>query len=377
MINISSSITGFGYKRIIKPILFKYKPDKVHDLMVSRAYKLSRHRRLLKLANKSLAYKSPRLVQTYHGVTFPNVVGLTAGLDKNAEMPAVCEAVGFGMIEVGTMTIKSCDGNPKPWFYRLKKTKSLAVYAGLANQGIEKNLTRLHTYDKKLWDRIVLNISVGKTNIPENADDSLGIKDYVAGVKRVLEDGIAEMITINISCPNTFGGEPFTDEVRLKKLMDEVAKLKPKAPFSVKLPIDKPWDDFSKLLEVLKNYEFVKFVTIGNLAKDRSKIDFKDILPDGLKGNFSGKPTWELSNNLIKHTYSEYKDRFTIIGVGSVFSPEDALTKITYGASLVQLATGLIFEGPQLIGQINKHIDKTLKKQSVTLSELIGSKAYK
>ncbi len=374
MITIASHTTGFLYKRIAKPIMFRMKPDYVHDHMVAFSFRMSKLPWLLAPIRGLLRYDSPLLAQTIHGITFPNVVGLTAGLDKNAQMPAMSEAMGFGMIEVGTMTIDPCDGNPRPWFYRLKKTKSLVVYAGLANKGIEDNLKRIHGYGN-LWQKLVLNVSVGKTNNKKNADDAKGIDDNVRGVKRVLDEGIAQMITINISCPNTYGGEPFTDAKRLKRLMDEVAKLSPDIPIAIKLPIDKPWEEFKTLLDVLKQYKFVKFLTIGNLAKDRSKIAFKDPLPDGLKGNFSGKPTWDLSNNLIRQTYLQYGKRFTIIGVGSIFTPEDALTKITLGASLVELATGLIFEGPQLIGQINKRIDQELKDKQVTLQSLIGSAA--
>jgi dihydroorotate dehydrogenase (fumarate) len=322
-----------------------------------------------------LGYESPRLTQTLHGITFHNVVGLTAGLDKNAEMPAVCGAVGFGMVEVGTMTIQPSSGNPRPWFYRLKKTKSLAVYAGLANHGIEENLSRLGQYKPDLWKQLVLNISIGKTNCPDNADDRRGIADNVQGIERVLHEVIAQMITINISCPNTFGGEPFTDPKRLKLLMGAVSKLRPAIPFSVKLPIDKPWEEFEQLLKVLSQYPFVKFVTIGNLAKDKDKIDFKDVVPPDLKGKFSGKPTWELSNNLIARTYEHYGQRFTIIGVGGVFSPHDAYHKIELGASLLELATGMVFEGPQLIGQINRYIDNRLTSNGQTLQQLIGSKA--
>lgn len=375
MIYPVSVAVGFVYKKIIKPVLFRFKPDTVHDRMVASSFWLSRRHMLLKFIHLLLSYDSPRLRQKLHGITFPNVVGLTAGLDKNAEMPAVCAAVGFGMVEVGTMTIQPCDGNPRPWFHRLKKTKSLAVYAGLANHGIEANLKRLHTYDPKLWKRLVLNVSVGKTNCPENADDRLGIADNVRGVQRVLSEGLAQMVTVNISCPNTFGGEPFTDPKRLNMLMKEIAKLQPNVPFSVKLPIDKPWNEFEQLLKILRAYPFVKFVTIGNLAKDKDKIAFKDELPAGLKGKFSGKPTWELSNNLIARTYEHYGHRFTIIGVGGVFSPQDAYYKIELGASLVELATGMIFEGPQLIGQINRYIDNKLTSNGQTLQQLIGSKA--
>lgn len=341
--------------------------------MVSAAWWHARHPILMPLTRAMLKYDSPRLQQTLHGITFPNVVGLSAGLDKNAQMPVVSEAVGFSMIEVGTMTIEPSEGNPHPWFYRLKNTKSVVVHAGLANQGIEQNLRRIQSYKPKIWKHLVLNVSVGKTNTPQTASDEASIADYIAGVERVLNERVVQMITINISCPNTYGGEPFTDAPRLAKLMDSVAALQPIVPFAIKMPIDKTWPEFKELLDVLQHYTFVKFVTVGNLAKDRTNINFKDPLPADIKGNFSGKPTWELSNNLIRQTYTHYGDRFTIIGVGGIFTPEDAYAKITLGASLVQVATGLIFEGPQLVGQINKYIDQQLINTGKIMQEVIGS----
>lgn len=372
MVSPASSLIGVVYKKILKPQLFKRPPDEVHDRMVTAAWWHARHPFIMPLVRVLLSYRSPRLQQVLHGITFNNVVGLSAGLDKNAQMPVVCEAVGFGMIEVGTMTAEPCSGNPRPWFQRLKNTQSIAVHAGLANQGVTKNLQRLGTYKPRLWQNLVLNVSVGKTNNQTTATDEEAIADYCIGINRVLDAQLAKMITINISCPNTYGGEPFTDASRLAQLLNAVAALQPTIPVAIKMPIDKSWEEFKSLLDVLERYDFIKFVTIGNLAKNRSAINFKDPVTDSLKGNFSGKPTWELSNELIRQTYRHFHDRFTIIGVGGIFTPAEAYTKITLGASLVQIATGLVFEGPQLAGQINQYIDRQLAKNNKSLQDIIG-----
>jgi len=138
------------------------------------------------------------------------------------------------------------------------------------------------------------------------------------------------------------------------------------------MPSDLDWPQFNKLLQEIIKHR-IAGVTISNLAKDRSKLKLKDELPATVKGNLSGKPTWEISNHLIKETFLNYGDKLTIIGVGGVFSPEDAYTKIKLGASLVELITGMIFGGPQLIGQINLGIVKLLKKDGYRhISEAIG-----
>jgi dihydroorotate dehydrogenase (fumarate) len=138
------------------------------------------------------------------------------------------------------------------------------------------------------------------------------------------------------------------------------------------MPISLEWDTFKKLLAVANEHQ-VAGITIGNLAKDRSRIKVLDPLPENIEGGLSGKPTWELSNNLIQKTYQTYHERFIIIGVGGIFSAEDAYMKIKLGASLVELITGMIFEGPQLIGQINQGLVRLLEKDGYkTIREAIG-----
>lgn len=141
------------------------------------------------------------------------------------------------------------------------------------------------------------------------------------------------------------------------------------------MPSHLKWEYFGELLDVADKHN-VMGVTIGNLAKDRAQANLMDPLPDAIKGNLSGKPTWELSNNLIRQTYKNYGKRFVIIGVGGIFCAEDAYTKIKMGATLVELISGLIFEGPQLIGQINKDLVSLLEKDGYnSITEAIGAEA--
>lgn len=156
---------------------------------------------------------------------------------------------------------------------------------------------------------------------------------------------------LNISCPNSFGGEDYTNPNRFQKLIEAVANAHIGQPLWVKLPVDKPWEELRTLITLAIKHG-VSGVIIANLTKQRDRLTEKESIKD-LSGGISGKPTYDLSNALIGNAYQEFGDKVTIIGVGGIFSAEDAYEKIKQGASLVQLITGMIYEGPQLIGQIN------------------------
>jgi dihydroorotate dehydrogenase (fumarate) len=368
-----SAATGAIYRIAVKPVLFRQKPDDVHNRMIKGASYLQRSRLADGLLSANWSYRNPMLTQTLHGITFENPVGLSAGFDKNFQLLPMLKAIGFGFMEGGSLTFRACDGNPRPWFYRLPKTKSLVVHAGLANEGVEAITVRLQAYPANTFEHFPLNISVAKTNSPEACDEKNAIQDYIGSLKKIKKSGVGNMITLNISCPNTFGGEPFTTPARLEHLLAEVDKLRLDQPIFVKMPVNLEWREFSQLLRVIVKHA-VTGVTISNLTKDRRRAHLKDILPDDVQGGLSGKPTFELSNELIAKTYRHYGDRLTIIGVGGIFSAEDAYTKIKLGASLVELITGMIFEGPQLIGQINRGLVKLLHQDGFTsISEAIGS----
>lgn len=322
------------------------------------------------LARAVFVRRRPSLRQTLHGIPFAAPVGVAAGFDKNGDTVPVIASLGFGFMTVGSVTAATCEGNPRPWFYRLPKTKSLVVHVGLANQGSAPIIERLEGYGAAVAQSFPVVLSVAKTNSPQTVSDSDAIADYVTSVRRANESPAISMIEINISCPNTYGGEPFTTPDRLEQLLAAIDAVNAKQPIIIKMPLSLPWAEFDALLKVIVRHN-VAGVTIANLLKSRENI--KDELPEGVPGGLSGKPTQTIGNELIRKTYQRYGNQLTIIGVGGIFSAEDAYEKIRLGASVVELITGMIFQGPQIAAEINARLPKLLEKDGfVTISDAIG-----
>jgi dihydroorotate dehydrogenase (fumarate) len=247
----------------------------------------------------------------------------------------------------------------------------------LANDGSRVIIKRLRKYNQHVIRQFPIVLSIAKTNSQNVVDVKDGIADYVTTLKRAKNEQSIKMIELNISCPNAYGGEPFTTPNRLDRLLTAVDKVGAKQPIYIKMPVDLSWDAFRALLDVIVKHRVVG-VTIANLAKDRAKIELKDNLPDNIKGNLSGMPTWQPSNDLIRQTYLNYGDKLTIIGVGGIFSAEDAYAKIRLGASLVEIITGMIFCGPQLAAEINLGLLQLLERDGYTsISQAIGADAAK
>ncbi len=321
-------------------------------------------------------HNTQRLEQIVDGISFSNPVGLAAGFDKNIELLPTIQSVGFGFMTGGSVSLKPCNGNPRPWFYRLPKSKSLMVHVGLANHGVQRIRQRIDSYEAKWFTRFPLIVSVAKTNSPENCNDAEAIADYVGSLEVLRDETRISAYEINISCPNAYGGEPFTTPKRLDTLLAAIDTLELTKPVWIKMPINLAWRDFNALLQVITKH-MVTTVVIGNLNKNRLDPHIEDTIPKGTKGNLSGLPTQKLSDDLIAKTYQKYHGKLTIVGVGGIFSAADAYRKICLGASLVGLVSGLIFEGPQLIGQINQELVQLLQKDGFhNISEAIGSKNH-
>ena len=366
------SVTKHAYKRVIKPVLFKQHPDGVHKRLI-RAGKVTQKTPGVKHLPKLWAYESLMLEQDVLGIHFKNPVGLSAGFDKNIELAPTIKNVGFGFMTGGSITAEECAGNPKPWFHRLPHTKSLVVHAGLPNAGVATVERTIQNYAPTLFDTMPLAVSVAKTNSADTVDDETAIADYCHSLKVLEMQGRTTWYEINISCPNTYGGEPFTSPLRLERLLSAVDALHLSRPVMVKMPINKSWDEFRELLEVIVQHN-VQGVAIGNLLHERSSVDGRDALDSSIPGNLSGKPTRKVSTKLIRQTYAAYGDKLVIIGIGGIFSAHDAYVKIRAGASLVALITGMIFEGPQLIGEINAGLERYLKRDGfATLRDAIGA----
>ena len=273
---------------------------------------------------------------------------------------------------MGSITAQRYDGNTQPWYTRLPHTKSILVNSGLRSSGVEKIARRADQLSPATYDRIPINASVAKTNLPDVCTIAESIEDYCTSLRRLEKSPWPKLYTINISCPNTAGGEPFNQPANLEKLLEAIDKLQLQRPVFLKLPIDLTWIEAKALLDVASKSK-LSGITIGNLAKDRSSIDVRDTLTPEQRGNLSGRPCWHPSNELLARSFNTYSSRFTFIGVGGVFSAEDAYTKIRLGASLVELITGMIYQGPALIGSINHSLAELLERDGFrSVSDAIG-----
>lgn len=358
------------YKNLVKPVFFAIDPEKMHDGMTFLGSFLGKYGIGKALTGIFFDHEHKSLEQRILGIRFKSPIGLSAGFDKDAKLIEILPYLSFGYSQVGSVTLKPYGGNPKPRLYRLPNSKGLVVYYGLKNVGVEKIIKRLKNAD--IPKDFPYSISIAKTNSKKTNTDSAGIRDYYQCYRKIIKSGLGSFHTINISCPNTFGGEPFTTEVKLDKLLSKLRDVDSSKPLFVKMPINLAWKEFDSLLKVAIKHK-ISGVIIGNLNKDYSDKSIKDTITDELKGGISGKPTWELSNKLIAKTYQKYKDKFIIVGAGGVSSAEDAYEKIKLGASLVQLITGMIYEGPQVVAMINKGLVELLKKDGYSnISEAVG-----
>jgi dihydroorotate dehydrogenase len=274
---------------------------------------------------------------------------------------------------VGTITNLPYEGNPKPRLGRLPKSKSLMVNKGFKSTGAKKVSNAL----KSLEFEIPIGISIGRTNSKILKTQKQSVDDIVSAFKKFERANFSNSYyELNISCPNLIhgGNINFYSPANLEELLSAVDKLKIKKPIFVKMPIEKSDKEVLDMLTVISKHN-LQGVIFGNLQKDKSD---KSLYPEEVKkftaGNFSGKPTQKRSNELIKLSYKHYKDKLAIVGCGGIFSGEDAYKKIKLGASLVQLITGLIYEGPQLVAQINFELVDLLERDGYEhISQAVGA----
>lgn len=355
---------------LAKKIIFHFDSEKAHDFFTSFGETLGSHKMTKKSISKIFKFQHPSLKQNILGINFQNPIGLAAGFDYDARLTQILPDLGFGFETIGSITLKSYQGNPPPRLARLIKSKSLLVNKGLKNSSTSEIIKKLK--NKKF--EFPLGVSVAKTNCKSNSHDNEAIEDYSESFKLLKKSNLGNFYELNISCPNAFGGEDFTTPKKLSRLLKKIDSLKLKKPLFLKMPIDFSENETKNLCEIAEKHN-VQGLIFGNLTKNRknSKFDKKEIKNAG-KGNFSGMPTQKKSNQLIKFAYKKYKSRFIIIGCGGVFSAEDAYEKIKLGASLVQLITGLIYEGPSLISEINQGLVHLLKKDGFSnISEAVGA----
>ena len=368
---IFAAFFGFIYTRIVKKIFFLFDAEKVHVLLVTFGEKLGSNFLSHFFVKVLLKGEHRTLKQTIEGITFQTPIGLAAGFDYEARLTQTLAPWGFGFQTVGTITNKPYEGNPSPMLGRLPKSRSLMVNKGYKNDGARVTVKRL----QGLSFEIPVGVSIGKTNTKERMTQAQSIADIVSAFT-VFETSKVKhsYYELNISCPNLYGNVTFYPPEKLHQLLTSVDRLKLSRPVFIKMPIDKSDQEVRGMLAVILKHN-IAGVIFGNLQKDRTHTSFnQDEIKQFPVGNFSGKPTYDRSNELISLAYRVGKKKLTIIGCGGVFSGEDAYEKIKRGASVVQLITGMIFEGPQLISQINVYLEKQLIADGfTTISQAIGS----
>jgi dihydroorotate dehydrogenase len=342
------------YSSVLKPLFFLNDPESVHDWMMKVGIVLGRWRLGRFLTALAFGYRDEILRQSVLGITFINPIGLSAGFDKNAQLTDILPSVGFGFVEIGSVTGERCEGNPKPRLWRMPKSKGLVVYYGLKNDGCEAVALRLR--DKTF--SVPLGASVAMTNCADTMDVSRAIADF-AKAFRVMEPR-AHYMTVNISCPNTMGGQPFVKPSAFDSLFDELDQIPTSKPVFIKISPDMNDSELDGLLDVARRHR-IQGIICSNLTKKR---DNSAIVDDAVPvvGGMSGAVVKSLADDLLARIYKREGERFVLVGCGGVASAEDAYRKIRLGASLVQMITGMIFEGPQVIGEINRGLAELLRR---------------
>ena len=343
----------------LRSLIFKIDPEIAHTL----AIKSLKFNLISNIFDENK--RDPIFESILFGKTIDNPIGMAAGFDKNAEVYNPLFKLGFGFVEVGTITPLQQYGNPKPRVFRLVEDQALINRLGFNNLGSENVNSRI----KSNIPEGLLGINVGP-----NKDTKNRLNDYLIGL-RTFHD-IADYITINISSPNTENLRNFHDEVKFDELMSslekEKIKLKSKTPIVVKISPDISDNQVNLISEILLRYK-VSAVIVSNTTED-NRENLQNISKHQ-KGGLSGKPLEEKSNKLIAKFYNLLKGKTQIIGVGGVDSGKSAYNKFLAGANYVQLYTGMVFQGPNIVGKIKKELKELLINDGVTnFKEIIGKK---
>jgi len=345
---------------VLRPFLFSLDPEAAHDLAI-KSLKLN------PLPKKMFEVEDEQMLNIkLLGKNFPNPIGLAAGFDKSAEVYNSIIKLGFGFVEVGTVTPLKQFGNPKPRIFRLEKDGALINRLGFNNDGMELIKSRINSEGKKG----ILGINIGPNKDTKNQKN-----DFCLGLKYFLD--VADYITINISSPNTEGLRDFHDQEKLKELLAELNKIKKdnknNIPLLLKISPDIGEDDISEIAEAVIKNNISAIVLTNTTNGNRDNLKNK---ARNEKGGLSGEPLQKISTNMIKKFYKLLKGKIPIIGVGGVNSGKSAYEKIIAGASLLQLYTGFVYRGPSTAKDIKKELIQILKSEGLkNIKEAVGKDA--
>ena len=338
------------YQLFIKPFLFLFDPEKVHYFSFTAIRLGSKIPGMSFLIRKLFCLNHPSLEREVFGLRFKNPVGLAAGFDKDAKLYEELSNFGFGFIEIGTLTPKGQDGNPKKRLFRLKNDHAIINRMGFNNEGVKEAVKRL-----KKNKNVLIGGNIGKNKITSNEN---AINDYIYCFDALFD--YVDYFVVNVSSPNTPNLRELQDKEPLTKLLTTLKKRNDQRenskPMLLKIAPDLSNDQLLDIIAIIKKVK-IDGVIATNTTLSRADLNSsKSILKE--PGGLSGKPLNKRSNEVIRFLCEKSNQAFPIIGVGGIHSEEDALRKIEAGASLVQLYTGFVYEGPLLIKKINKALIK-------------------
>ena len=343
------------YKHFLKPILFCFNPETAHNMIFSTLSFL-RHVPFARAFMRALyKYKSPKLEKEVFGIKFPNPVGLAGGLDKNGEHYNDMANFGFGFVEIGSLTPKPQDGNPKPRCFRVPADRAIINRYGINNKGVANAVEHL----KKERPEVIVAANISKNTSSINEDAA---RDYEKSFGLLYD--FVDMFVLNVSCPNVVGLTSLQDISFLSDIVDRLLDLRmyydTYRPILLKVSPDISKEQLNDIIDYCLR-SGIDGIVAGNTTKSREGLTLPQAKIDQIgNGGLSGAPLHKKNVELVRYIHQKSEGKLPIIGVGGIMSGADAQEMIDAGASLVEIYSGFIYEGPSLVKKINKHLEKEL-----------------
>lgn len=338
---------------LLKLFLFRFSPENAHEITSKLLRLILRIPLFSSLFKSFYSYKDSKLSRNVFGLTFENPIGLAAGFDKNANLYNDFSNFGFGFIEIGTVTPKPQPGNPKPRLFRLIKDSAIVNRMGFNNEGVEVAVNNL----KNKKTKTIIGGNIGKNKWTEN---DLASEDYLVCFNALFP--YVDYFVVNVSSPNTPNLRALQDKIPLMNLLSSIQNCnnskEKRKPLLLKISPDLSKDELNDIIDVVLDCKLDGIVAT-NTTVDRSSLTTqKEKIESIGNGGLSGKPLKKKSTEIISYIHKKTNGKIPIIGVGGIHSPEDAIEKLKAGASLLQVYTGFIYEGPSIVKKINKEIIK-------------------
>ena len=341
------------YRFLVRPLLFLLKPETIHHLLIGIIKQTFQIPGVPSLISKLYRYHHPALKREFLGLTFDNPVGLAAGFDKNAEVYDEFRHFGFSFIEVGTVTPKAQPGNPRPRSFRLVPDKALINRMGFNNEGVEKAVHRLRTKNH----RLIIGGNIGKnTQTPNNE----AIDDYQYAFDHIYDH--VDYLVVNLSCPNIKNLNELQDKEHTIRILNRLTALREKReahkPILLKISPDLTTEQLDDAIEIFYTAKIDGIIATNTTITRDHLITPRETVEAMGSGGLSGAPLRDKSTRIIRYIHEKTGGDIPIMGVGGIMTVDDALEKLDAGATLIQVYTGFIYNGPGFVKRINKAIAK-------------------